>query len=344
MRLRMRSAGVRTRPREASETVAGEAVDAELHVGAPRFKDYFGALSEDACEMLLVAQSDENPEDHNNEGHDQALRRHKCMEGDDVHDHRTDNAEGERDVAVDQEYARRESPGREKTTYWVTGAAMAATKLAAGPGGGAPGMKCRKPLRPKTKKMYAEQVARDGGCDFHGVSVEADYSAEGKAGESDAMVDAEVRAWDNARLRSEDVIGMTLKTGTAKQKAAQRVVSARKVTRHSRAHAAVKRNLKSALGPTVAERMALGKALRGKVSRGAQGEVEAGGRTGTIRWRCCTNRTRGRVAALLPIRYGRMRQSPFAFYRGAAMIMAAGPWRRRRVRNYECRRAAIATC
>ncbi|MDD1633946.1 MAG: DUF2252 domain-containing protein, partial [Methylococcaceae bacterium] len=31
----------------------------------------------------------------------------------------------------------------------------------------------------------------------------------------------------------------------------------------------------------------------------------------------------GRVPELLPIRYGRMMQSPFAFYRGAAAIMAA---------------------
>ena len=31
----------------------------------------------------------------------------------------------------------------------------------------------------------------------------------------------------------------------------------------------------------------------------------------------------GRVPELLPIRYGRMMQSPFAFYRGGAAIMAA---------------------
>jgi uncharacterized protein (DUF2252 family) len=33
--------------------------------------------------------------------------------------------------------------------------------------------------------------------------------------------------------------------------------------------------------------------------------------------------SRGRIEALLPIRYGRMVQSPFAFYRGAAAVMAA---------------------
>ena len=31
----------------------------------------------------------------------------------------------------------------------------------------------------------------------------------------------------------------------------------------------------------------------------------------------------GRIAELIPIRYGRMMASPFAFYRGAAAIMAA---------------------
>ena len=33
--------------------------------------------------------------------------------------------------------------------------------------------------------------------------------------------------------------------------------------------------------------------------------------------------SRGRVARLVPIRYGRMLQSPFTFYRGAAAVMAA---------------------
>src|SRR5262249_50918559 len=32
----------------------------------------------------------------------------------------------------------------------------------------------------------------------------------------------------------------------------------------------------------------------------------------------------GRMARLLPIRYGRMLQAPFAFYRGSAAVMAAG--------------------
>ena len=32
----------------------------------------------------------------------------------------------------------------------------------------------------------------------------------------------------------------------------------------------------------------------------------------------------GRIPELIPIRFGRMAQSPFAFYRGSAPVMAAG--------------------
>jgi uncharacterized protein (DUF2252 family) len=76
-----------------------------------------------------------------------------------------------------------------------------------------------------------------------------------------------------------------------------------------------------ALGPTVDERMAAGKALRAKVPRTSHAE-----------WKAPPNRrdpvdvlaqsNRGRLPKLLPIRYGRMRQSPFAFFRGSAALMA----------------------
>jgi uncharacterized protein (DUF2252 family) len=76
------------------------------------------------------------------------------------------------------------------------------------------------------------------------------------------------------------------------------------------------------LGPTAGERMAEGKALRERVPRTSQAE-----------WKLPPNRPdpvellkhadRGRLAALLPIHYGRMRQSPFGFFRGAAALMAA---------------------
>ena len=70
------------------------------------------------------------------------------------------------------------------------------------------------------------------------------------------------------------------------------------------------------------ERRAAGKALRDKLSR-----------TSHANWKPPTDRqdpidlliesSKGRLKQLLPIRYGRMVQSPFAFYRGAAAIMAA---------------------
>jgi uncharacterized protein (DUF2252 family) len=70
------------------------------------------------------------------------------------------------------------------------------------------------------------------------------------------------------------------------------------------------------------DKMAAGKALREKVPRSAQ-----------AKWMPPPNRPdpvellkdsdRGRIRELLPIRYGRMKQSPFAFYRGAAALMAA---------------------
>jgi uncharacterized protein (DUF2252 family) len=71
-----------------------------------------------------------------------------------------------------------------------------------------------------------------------------------------------------------------------------------------------------------AERRAMGKALRQQTLRAAHGE-----------WRPPENRadpvdllvenSKGRVEDLVPIRYGRMMASPFAFYRGAAAIMAS---------------------
>ncbi|MFN8006100.1 MAG: DUF2252 domain-containing protein [Terriglobia bacterium] len=70
------------------------------------------------------------------------------------------------------------------------------------------------------------------------------------------------------------------------------------------------------------ERKASGKSLREKIPRKSQGE-----------WNAPSHRrdpvdvliesSKGRVPHLVPIRYGRMMQSPFAFFRGAAAIMAA---------------------
>src|ERR1700741_978135 len=75
------------------------------------------------------------------------------------------------------------------------------------------------------------------------------------------------------------------------------------------------------LHPSIEERTAAGKALRDRVSRKSQGK-----------WKPAANRPdpiellkradEGRLPELLPIRYGRMSQSPFAFFRGAAALMS----------------------
>jgi len=74
--------------------------------------------------------------------------------------------------------------------------------------------------------------------------------------------------------------------------------------------------------PTVNERMSAGKALRENVPRTAHEKWEAPAhRPDPVE--LLTRADRGRVAELLPIRYGRMKQSPFAFFRGSAALMAA---------------------
>ena len=73
--------------------------------------------------------------------------------------------------------------------------------------------------------------------------------------------------------------------------------------------------------PTVEERMAAGVALRQKVPRASHGEWSAPvQRPDPIS--VIHHSDRGRLRELLPIRYGRMKQSPFGFYRGAAAVMA----------------------
>src|SRR3954452_21203648 len=73
---------------------------------------------------------------------------------------------------------------------------------------------------------------------------------------------------------------------------------------------------------TAAERAGLGRAARAAVPRSSHGAYQAAaGRPdpiGILEAQAAT-----RVPELVPIRYGRMSQSPFAFFRGAAAIMAA---------------------
>ena len=72
---------------------------------------------------------------------------------------------------------------------------------------------------------------------------------------------------------------------------------------------------------SIEERAAAGKALRERMPRSAQGEWKARARKGLIAQ--LESAVQGRQADLLPIRWGRMAQSPFRFYRGSAALMAS---------------------
>jgi uncharacterized protein (DUF2252 family) len=73
---------------------------------------------------------------------------------------------------------------------------------------------------------------------------------------------------------------------------------------------------------TVDERVARGRAAREESPRSAQGQWQpAPGRPDPVA--LLEEQAASRVAGLVPIRYGRMLVSPFTFYRGAALIMAA---------------------
>ena len=73
---------------------------------------------------------------------------------------------------------------------------------------------------------------------------------------------------------------------------------------------------------TADERRARGKALRQRVPRQDHGSWQpAEGRRDPVELLSQSNE--GRLPHLIPIRFGRMMQSPFAFYRGSAALMAA---------------------
>src|SRR5580693_286391 len=77
----------------------------------------------------------------------------------------------------------------------------------------------------------------------------------------------------------------------------------------------------STLGPSVKARMSQGKALRERVARASHAEWAApSARPDVIK--LLEHADRGRVPELLQIRYSRMRQSPFAFFRGSGAVMA----------------------
>ena len=73
---------------------------------------------------------------------------------------------------------------------------------------------------------------------------------------------------------------------------------------------------------TVSERAAVGKAARSRAPRSSHGEWEpSDARADPVA--ILEAQAESRVPELVPIRYGRMSVSPFAFYRGAAAVMAA---------------------
>src|SRR5215510_13195112 len=73
---------------------------------------------------------------------------------------------------------------------------------------------------------------------------------------------------------------------------------------------------------TADDRRAAGKRLRDTVSRDAHGDWQAHARReNPIDILRAADATR--LQQLVPLRYGRMLQSPFAFYRGSAAVMAA---------------------
>jgi uncharacterized protein (DUF2252 family) len=83
----------------------------------------------------------------------------------------------------------------------------------------------------------------------------------------------------------------------------------------------IRREGSSDLGPSIQERMSRGKVLRETVSRTSHAKwATSSGRPDPIE--VLQHSDRGRLPELLPIRYGRMQQSPFAFFRGSAAVMA----------------------
>jgi uncharacterized protein (DUF2252 family) len=72
---------------------------------------------------------------------------------------------------------------------------------------------------------------------------------------------------------------------------------------------------------TVKERAARGKAVRKEVPLESHAEVRLGATRDPVG--LLLTQAEGRVPELVPIRHGRMLVSPFTFYRGAALIMAA---------------------
>ena len=74
---------------------------------------------------------------------------------------------------------------------------------------------------------------------------------------------------------------------------------------------------------TAGERVAKGKAARNEVPRSSHGTMGAGTVDPPDPVSLLEEQATSSVPELVPIRHGRMMVSPFTFYRGAALIMAA---------------------
>ncbi len=70
---------------------------------------------------------------------------------------------------------------------------------------------------------------------------------------------------------------------------------------------------------THADLVRTGRAIRKRISRRAHGEFSAPDRDPVA---ILKEQNRGRLAELVPVRFGRMLQSPFSYYRGTAAVMA----------------------
>ncbi len=107
----------------------------------------------------------------------------------------------------------------------------------------------------------------------------------------------------------------TAKAGTSRA----RTTKARKTTAPRRARAASPRVVPHL---SVAERVARGRAARAEVPRSSHADyAPAARRADPVA--LLESQAKTRVPELVPIRYGRMLVSPFTFYRGAALLMAA---------------------
>ena len=92
---------------------------------------------------------------------------------------------------------------------------------------------------------------------------------------------------------------------------------------------------------TRAERTARGRAARAEVPRSLHAQVEFPGERDPVA--LLEEQAVSRVPELVPIRYGRMLVSPFTFYRGGALIMAAD-LRGHPSRGSACSCAVTRTC